>query len=82
MIGIALPMVWMNERKQVKIYKTLKKAENDVVRNVNQDIPDEQKNYSLVHLNGKTHVEKSLSDTMFNITVEDSMKLIRSVEMY
>ena len=26
LIGFALPMIWMNERKQVKIYKTIEQA--------------------------------------------------------
>ena len=30
LIGFALPMVWMNERKQVKIYKVLDKGREQV----------------------------------------------------
>ena len=53
LIWIALPMVWMNERKQVRIYDLIDLAKKKVV-NVDIDEVESKNNYELVHATGKT----------------------------
>ena len=62
MICIALPMVWMNERREVHIYKLLSAAEKAVVRSVDL-FKDLHANVNkLVHCQGDLSTELPTSD--------------------
>ena len=52
MIGFALPMVWMNERRDVKTYKVIQAA-RDNVREVEVDAPAEDNNFQLARASGR-----------------------------
>tara|TARA_B110000285_G_scaffold118740_1_gene134461 strand:+ start:422 stop:583 length:162 start_codon:yes stop_codon:yes gene_type:complete len=49
LIFIALPMIWMNERKDVKIYKTITKGREAVVEADCND-PQEDNMFKLIHV--------------------------------
>ena len=51
LIWIALPMVWMNERRDVRFYKLIKTALR-AVRPVDANNPDPDMNFKLVHATG------------------------------
>ena len=48
LIFIALPMIWMNERKDVKIYKVITKGRENVVE-IDPYNPEDENEYKLVH---------------------------------
>ena len=54
LIGFALPMVWMNERKQVKIFKVIEKARKACIPNVPSKEVSQNDNFKLVHTSGHT----------------------------
>jgi hypothetical protein len=77
-------MVWMNERRQVKIYNTLVKVEKDVVSNVNPFTSKENNDTDnhCVHMQGLLEQEEILKDATFNINFENCVKMKRTVEMF
>lgn len=82
LISFALPMVWMNERRQVKMYNLIKKAEDNVVRNVDNSMVIEDNHFNLVHTMGMPTTENNIQDERFTISIEQTMKLRRVVQMY
>ena len=82
LIGLALPMVWMNERKQVKIYKLIEKARKSCIPNAPATEVSENDNFKLVHTSAHTSTQKPTEDERFSVSIADSMKLKREVEMY
>ena len=52
LIWLALPMVWMNERKQVKMFKIVQKGRENFVEVQIDDVKDDN-NYKLVHGSGR-----------------------------
>lgn len=82
LIGLALPMVWMNERKQVKIYKLIEKARELAVANAPSGEVISNYNFKLIHTSATTTTEAPIDDQELNLTVEDSIKVKRVVEMY
>jgi hypothetical protein len=82
MIGFALPMVWMNERKEVKIYKLIEKTRKDCIPDVPNGEVSSNDNLKLIHTTGKTTTDKPTQDERFSVSVDSSMKLKREVEMY
>ena len=56
LIFFALPMIWMNERKDVKIYKVITKGREAVVEADPND-PQEDNMMQLVHVQGETTTE-------------------------
>lgn len=80
LICFALPMVWMNERKQVKVYNTIKKA-REAVRTVDIDNPMDEDNYKLVHASGQLTTETNVIDERFNLVLPDTVKIKRVVEV-
>jgi cytidylate kinase len=50
MIGFALPIVWMNERRQVKMAELISLAEENVKKDLNIDEVSSENNKSLVHV--------------------------------
>lgn len=49
-IAFAIPMVWMNERRQVKIYKTLTATQEVLVQNVDPFKPRTENDMEVVHM--------------------------------
>lgn len=80
LICLALPMVWMNERKQVKVYNTIQKARG-AVRDIDIEAPMEDDNYKLVHAVGLVKTDKPCIDERFNVVKEDTVKIKRTVEV-
>ena len=70
----------MNERKQVKVYKTIQKA-REAVRDIDVEGPLEDDNYKLVHGVGLVKTDKPCIDERFNVVKEDTVKIKRSVEV-
>ena len=74
-------MVWMNERKQVRMFKVVQ-AGRDNVTEVQIDSVSDQDNYKLVHASGRCSTNEQVSDERFKITKEDTVKIKRVVEVY
>jgi hypothetical protein len=75
-------MVWMNERKQVKIFKLIARARKLAVPNAPSGEVISNDNFKLIHTSAETTTQKPIEDERFSVTVPDSMKLKRVVEMY
>jgi hypothetical protein len=73
-------MVWMNERKQVKVYKTIQKARS-AVRVIDVETPMEEDNYKLVQAMGEVKTDKPCIDERFNVVKPDTVKIKRAVEV-
>ena len=82
LICFALPMVWMNERRQVKFYSLIQKAGDNVVRNVDSAMVIEDNHFNLVHTKGMPTTENDIQDERFTISIDQTLKLRRVVEMY
>jgi hypothetical protein len=52
LIGIAIPLVWMNERRDVHTYNVIQKARR-AVRKADCNMPDPYLNTALVHMTGR-----------------------------
>ena len=74
-------MVWMNERKQVKIYKLISRARDSAVPNAPTGEVISNDNFKLIHTSAATTTEEPVDDEQFNVSVADCMKLKRVVEM-
>jgi hypothetical protein len=81
MICFAYPMVWMNERKLVKIYKVIASGRENCVE-ANAEEPSEENNFKLVHAKGMLSTEKTVDDEQFGLQKEGLIKLRREVEVY
>ena len=81
-ICIALPLVWFNEKKQVKIYKLLSAGKKAVVQNVSINEVRKENNLKLIHAQGLMTTDAPISDERFSISCENTVKLQRVVEMY
>lgn len=81
LIFIALPMIWMNERKDVKIYKVITRGRDEVIE-ASCDDPQEENQYKLIHVQGETSTESQVADEMFGLVYNDVLKIKRSVEVY
>jgi len=75
-------MVWMNERKQVKIYKLIEKARTSCIPEVPATEVSENDNFKLIHTSAHTATQSPSEDQQFGVVVNDSMKLKRVVEMH
>lgn len=76
MIVFSFPILWMNERKQVKIARLLYNARKQCV-SINYGKPSEVQNFKLVYASGETKNEDKIIDHEFDIEVENSVKLVR-----
>ena len=74
-------LLWKNEKKIVTFQKCMDRAEKEVVGSDSQNISGDN-NYKLVHVTGKTENKADLVDRDFDITVENSYRLTRTVEVY
>jgi hypothetical protein len=82
LIGFAIPMVWMNERKQVKIFKLIEKARKACIPDVPASEVSQNDNFKLVHSSAHTSTEGPTHDETFGAAVGESMKIRRVIEMY
>ena len=80
-ICCSFPVLWNNERKQVRIASLLSKARKECVE-VNCKSPEDANNYKLVYASGETTNESAITDREFNISVDNCVKICRVVEMY
>jgi hypothetical protein len=76
----AFPLLFWNEGRAVKTYKTLQEGGGAVI-SVPADKVDPANEGKLIHLNGKAVTEATLSDPVFGVTA-NALKLRREVEMY
>jgi len=74
-------MIWMNERKDVKIYKVITRGRDEVIE-ASCDDPQEENQYKLIHVQGETSTESQVADEMFGLVYNDVLKIKRSVEVY
>lgn len=74
-------MIWMNERKDVKIYKVITKGREAVV-NADCNDPQEDNMMQLVHVKGETTTDAQVADEMFGLVYNDVLKIKRTVEVY
>jgi len=75
-------MIWMNERRQVKMYKVLNQAKEECVQNVDPSDPKQGNDMCCVHMQGDLTVDKPLEDATFRIQFPNAIRMVRSVEMY
>ena len=78
----AFPILWNNERKQVKIGELLTKGEKECRNITDVNNPSSENNFKLVYASGETSNHSATVDEHLHIKVENAVKLIRTVEMY
>ncbi len=81
LIIISFPVLWNNERKSVKIQSMISKAKK-ICTEVDYRKPQAEDNFKLVYASGTTTNQESIFDEDFDLEVENSIKLVRNVEMY
>ena len=81
LIPFSLALLWKNEKKIVTYAKVIAEARKEC-RILKGDIPLDENDYELVHMTGTTENPDNLTDQSFGATVENSYRLVRSVEMY
>ena len=81
LICLAFPILWNNERKMVRIAQLIKKARQQCV-SINFREPKIEDNYKLVHASGTTLNRELIIDGDFDVEAENSIRLIRSVQMF
>jgi hypothetical protein len=77
---IAFPLLFWNEGRAVKRYKTLSEG-GGVVVSVTSDNVDTANEGKLIHVTGKADTDAILSDPVFGVSA-NALKLKRTVEMY
>lgn len=81
LIIFAFAILWNNERKSVKIQSLISKARKQCIE-VDYRNPAPEDNFKLVYTSGITTNKEQLMDRDFELEVENSVRLIRIVEMY
>ncbi len=76
----AVAMLWFNEGRAVKRYKSLDEAAGDVI-SVSADKVDSANDKKPVHMTGKTKTAAAVNDSDFGIS-EIAIKLLREAEMF
>lgn len=72
----------MNERKMARIQYVLDRGSKECLANVPISIPHKQNtNYKLVHCIGRNNTEEPLKDEQFAVSLSQTIKLVRRVEM-
>lgn len=77
---VAFPLLFWNEGRSVKTYKTLKEGGGAVVTVASERV-DPANAGKLVHVTAKANTEATLSDPLFGASAK-ALKLVRTVEMY
>jgi len=80
LIIVAFPLLFWNEGRAVKRYKTLQEGAGAVI-SVSCDSVDQNNSGKLVHMTGLAQTEEMLTDPVFGVS-RKAIKLRRSVEMY
>jgi len=80
LILIAVVLLFWNEGRAVKRYKTLQEGRGAVV-SVSVTTVDPANEGKLIHVTGTAETDATLTDPIFGISV-NAVKLRRSVEMY
>lgn len=76
----AFPLLFWNEGRAVKTYKTLKEGGGAVI-SVASDMVEPANNGKLIHLSDRAFTEEVLTDPVFGVA-ENALRLRRKVEMY
>ena len=79
---IAFPLQFWNEGRAVRRIKTLAEGRGAVIGDVSVDSIDSSNDGKLVHMIGLATAEGTLTDQKFAVSVDNALKLQRSVEMY
>ncbi len=77
---VAFPLLFLNEGRAVKTYKTLKEGGKTVITVASGSV-DAANEGKLVHVTGLADTETTLTDPVFGVS-EKALKLKRTVEMY
>ena len=77
---VAFPVLFWNEGRSVKTYKTLKEGGGAVVSVASESV-DSANAGKLIHVTGKTDMDATLTDSVFGVSAK-ALKLSRNVEMY
>ncbi len=81
LVAIAFVLIFWNEGRTVKRYKTLKEGGGAVVSLAADQTDHASKDGQLVHITGRAETEQVLTDPDFAVTAQ-ALKLKRRVEMY
>ena len=77
---IAFPLLWWNEGRAIRTYKSLKEGAGAVV-SVAADLVDPANEGKLVHTSGRAETLETIADAGFAVSAP-ALKLRRQVEMY
>ena len=80
LLVVAFPLLFWNEGRSVKQYKSLKEGAGAVVSATSESV-DTALDGKLVHMTGKAVTADILTDPVFGVSA-NALKLSRSVEMY
>lgn len=80
LFAAAFPLLWSNEGRAVRTYKTLQEGSGAVV-SVSAQRVDPQNSGKLVHVTGRADTEAVLKDPVFGVSTT-ALKLRRVAEMY
>lgn len=81
LVAIAFVLIFWNEGRTVKRYKTLKEGGGAVVSLAADQTDHASKDGQLVHITGRAETGQVLTDSDFGVTAQ-ALKLKRRVEMY
>jgi hypothetical protein len=80
LIPFSLVLLWKNEKKLVTYAKCMEQAKK-VFKRIELDQALDENEYLLVSGQGRTTNEQDICDHEFGATVQDSYRLVRTVEM-
>lgn len=80
LVGIAVPLLFWNEGRAVRRYKTLKQGAGEVV-SITADRINEANSGKLIHVSGRAETDDILADPVFGVVV-NAIHLRRDVGMY
>lgn len=79
---ISMPaLLWFNEKRAVDVVKEIMKAES-IVKSSPYDKIDTPLEGELVHVSGETNNSEAIKDPFFNVSVDASIRLKRTVHAY
>jgi hypothetical protein len=79
---IALPAIFMNERKMARIYYVLSRGSRECLPNLPIHMPGKHStNFKLVHCVGRNNTEEPVKDEQFAVALGQTIRLVRRVEM-
>ena len=81
LIPFSLVLLWKNEKKIVTFQKCMDRAEKEI-KTVDCNDATAENNFKLIHVTGKTENKTDLVDNDFGVSIENSYRLKRKVEVY